>query len=190
MRKFSLLFSFLFIPLLSALLTKTAIADVDLFQEDRLIKAVKSDDLRMGEVLLQRQHNVNVRDKIGRTPLLIAAAKGHEDFIELLIRFRPSVNEQDNYGNTALYYAAAGGHIGVMELLLDFGAAVDLQNRQGLTPLMIAASEGSLAAIQTLLEGGAGQHITDFTGRTALDWGRRYNRRNVIRMLEKTRFGD
>ncbi|MGB0631373.1 MAG: ankyrin repeat domain-containing protein [Alphaproteobacteria bacterium] len=162
----------------------SARAEIDLLKNDRLIEAAKADDLKAAESLLNRKHNVDVREQNGRTPLFISAARGAEDFVELLIKHDAKIDDVDKFGNSPIYYAAAGNHVGVVEILLEGGANVNLQNRLGLTPLMIAASEGHLATVQALIDAKADAAVTDFTGRTAWEWAQRSNRRHVLRFLK------
>ena len=159
-------------------------AEIDLLKNDRLIEAAREDDLATAETLLNRNHNVDVREQNGRTPLFIAASRGGEDFVDLLLRHEAKIDAIDKFGNTPMYYAAAGGHVGVVEILLEGGAKVNLQNRRGLTALMIAASEGQLDTVQALIDAKADTSLTDFTGRTAWEWAQRSNRRHVIRYLK------
>ncbi|HCH57486.1 MAG TPA: hypothetical protein DEV64_10395 [Rhodospirillaceae bacterium] len=159
-------------------------AELDLQKNDRLIEAVKADDLTAGESLLIQKHNVDVREQDGRTPLFFAAARGLEDFVELLIRHEAKIDAVDNFGNSPIYYAAIGDHVGVVEILLEGGANVNLQNRRGMTPLMMAASDGHLATVQALIDAKADPSLTDFTGRTAWEWAQRSNRSHVLRYLK------
>ena len=165
-------------------LPMTAVAEIDLLKNDRLIEATKADDLTTAESMLARGHNVDARDENRRSSLFFAAMEGNEDFVNLLLRFNPRVNSTDKFGSSPLYYAAAGNHVGVIEALAGKGANINVQNRQGLTPLMIAASSGHLAAVQALLDLKADSGFTDFTGRTALDWALRNNRRAVVRFMK------
>ena len=166
-----------------------AVAEIDLFSNDRLIEATKADDQTGAESLLVRGHNVDVRDENRRTSLFFAAIQGNEDFVELLLRFNPRINTVDKFGSSPLYYAAAGNNVGVIEMLAEKGANLNAQNRQGLTPLMVAASEGHLAAVQALLDLKADSTLTDFTGRTAFDWALRNNRQAVVRFLKTAGIG-
>ena len=182
------IFSKLTLPWLAAVaisaLPMTAVAEIDLLKNDRLIEATKADDLTTAESMLARGHNVDARDENRRTSLFFAAMEGNKDFVNLLLRFNPRVNSTDKFGSSPLYYAAAGNHVGVIEALAGKGANINVQNRQGLTPLMIAASSGHLAAVQALLDLKADSGFTDFTGRTALDWALRNNRRAVVRFMK------
>ena len=70
----------------------------------------------------------------GITLLMVAARRGHERLVELLLKHGAGINVQSNKGFTALLYAADKGHESVVELLLRHGAEVDLQNSEGGTP--------------------------------------------------------
>ena len=146
--------------------------------------AVIADDLDAAEDILAHKHNVDVRDRNQRTPLSLAAEGGKEDLAKLLVRFNARVNAQDNLGNTPIYYAASSNHTAVISTLIRAMADLDNQNRQGLTPLMIAASKGHVDALQTLLEGQADPTLTDYTGRSALDWAVRNSRQPAVRILK------
>lgn len=174
---------------LLAALPRGSNAEIDLLSNDRLIEAVKANDLKGAEDMLVRKHDVDVRDENRRTALFFAAIQGNEDFVELLLRFNPKIGAVDKFGSSPLYYAAAANHIGVIEMLAEKNADLNQQNRQGLTPLMVAASEGHLAAVQILVELKADSTITDFTGRTAYDWAVRNKRRVVVRYLKSVGLG-
>lgn len=185
---FNLVLAVAMIGLLAAL-PGGATADIDLLSNDRLIEAVKANDIESAEDMLLRKHDVDVRDQNRRTALFFAAIQGNEDFVELLLRFNPKIGAVDKFGSSPLYYAAAANHVGVIEMLAEKDADLNQQNRQGLTPLMVAASEGHLEAVQILVELKADSTVTDFTGRTAYDWAVRNKRRAVIRYLKSAGFG-
>ena len=168
----------------TALSPANGLTEVDLLSNDRLIEATKAADLKSAEDLLNRKHNIEVREQNGRTPLIFAAGRGSEDFVELLVKYKAKIDAVDKFGNSPIYYAAAGNHAGVVEILLESGAKLNSQNRRGLTPLMIAASEGHLSTVQVLVDSKADPALTDFTGRTAWEWAHRSNRGRVLRYLE------
>ena len=174
---------------LLAILPLGATAEINLLSNDRLIEAVKANDIDGAEDMLLRKHDVDVRDQNRRTALFFAAIQGNEDFVELLLRFNPKIGAVDKFGSSPIYYAAAANHVGVIEMLAEKGADLDRQNRQGLTPLMVAASEGHLYTVQILIELKADTTATDFTGRTAYDWAVRNKRRVVIRYLKSAGLG-
>ena len=176
-------FTLLIIPIFG-LWPLVAFSEMDLLSEDKLIVAVIAGDLEAAEILLDHKHNVDVRDKNQRTPLSFAAEGGKEDFAKLLVRFNARVNASDKLGNSPLYYAASGNHAGIILMLIRAGAKPDKQNRHGLTPLMIAASQGHVYVLQTLLQAQADPTLTDYTGRSALDWAVRNARHPAARILK------
>lgn len=63
----------------------------------------------------------NTTDESGRTPLHLAAAKGHRSTAEVLLRNGAKVNALDSTGKTPLDLAEAGGHSGLATFLLGEG---------------------------------------------------------------------
>ncbi len=58
-------------------------------------------------------------------PLHLAASRGHDRIVRMLLKRHRSVNEPDSDGLTALMHAVQGGFENVTRSLLDAGAAVD-----------------------------------------------------------------
>jgi ankyrin repeat protein len=65
---------------------------------------------------------VDVRDKLGETPLMKAAENGHGVIVKTLLVEAASVNERNPFGQTALMMAKARGHWDIVELLKQAGA--------------------------------------------------------------------
>ena len=72
--------------------------------------------LGLGEV------DVNTRDQAGRTPLHMAAIRGHREMVEVLLSKGALVNAVDGDGWTPLRWATASGAREVSELLRECGA--------------------------------------------------------------------
>jgi len=73
------------------------------------------------------------------TSLLLVAARGHEQLVELLLRHGAAVNQKDRRGATALMYAAKSGHSAIVLMLLRAGADMSLRTAaQGMTALQAA----------------------------------------------------
>ena len=87
---------------LLAMLSIGASAAINLLSNDPLIEAVKADDLKGAEEMLQRQHDVDARDENGQTALFFAAIRGNEDFVEMLLRFNPKIGAVDKFGSSPL----------------------------------------------------------------------------------------
>lgn len=80
----------------------------------------------------------------GHSPLSLAARKGHEAIVKLLLETgRMNIDMKDFNGWTPLAWAAYMGHEAVMKLLLETGR-VDVESSDSgrRTPLSWAASQG------------------------------------------------
>ena len=82
----------------------------------------------------------------GRTPLLIAARRGHLDVVTALIRAWAHVDARSNNGVTPIFTAANKGHTAVVGALLNAGACPNSSDNLGYTPLFIACQHGHTAA--------------------------------------------
>lgn len=72
------------------------------------------------------------------TALMVAAGKGNEPVVSMLLKAKAHVNTQDIYGDTALIEAAQKGHTHIVQMLLDAGANPDISNLKGETADMLA----------------------------------------------------
>ena len=98
------------------------------------------DAIGEGYLEVVRQHlaaspNVNAKNGNGRTPLFIAAERGHTAIAELLIANGADVNAKTPNSYTSLHTAAVGGHKETAELLIAKGADVNAKRDDGITPL-------------------------------------------------------
>ncbi|MGH9520538.1 MAG: ankyrin repeat domain-containing protein, partial [Terriglobales bacterium] len=115
---------------------------------------------------------VNSRDKMGETPLHLAAKSDHSDVVEFLLDHGADVNARDsNGGFTPLDLALSSFHYkDVLELLIARGANVNTASKQGITPLEEAVMRDQKDAIELLLSKGADINAQDSGGNTALLW--------------------
>jgi len=113
-------------------------------------------------LLLSKGAKVDSRSKLGRTPLLIAAAyDGATEAARLLIEKGADVNARDLSGMSVLEQAASSNHIELVRLLLAKGANVNTADEGGFSPLMSAAGNGdrNAALVKLLLEHGAAVNV-------------------------------
>lgn len=128
------------------------------------------------------------QSKYGRTPLSLAAEKGHAAIAELLLQAdRVDPNFRDfEYGWTPLSWAAANGHDVIVKLLLD-KAGVDPNPKDfefGRTPLSWAAERGHRAAVKILLEKNSTDPVSRSKfGRTPLWFARARGHEGIVELL-------
>src|SRR5579872_108537 len=116
-------------------------------------QAIRNNDLPALRSLLKTE-DVNTKDKHGTTPLMMAAAYGSIDAMNLLVAARADVNVKNDFGATALHWCA--GDLDKVRLLVKKGADVNARSKMGRTPLLIAAAQtGGAPIVEFLLAYGA-----------------------------------
>lgn len=129
------------------------------------------------EYLILHLNEINVQNKKGLTPLILACVNSKtnssEETVEILLKHNANVDIQDKYGLTALMHASSCTKTNstekTVELLLKHNANVNLQNKIGRTALILTASfYGTGKTIITLLDNGADINKKDVWGNTAL----------------------
>lgn len=113
--------------------------------------------------------NPNARDKHGRTPIMIAAARGDIPTIETLIECGANPHEIDPDGWDVLMYASGYGQPhAVTHFISRYGMDPNRSDRHGLTSAIIASAKGHGPIIDLLFENGADITHADCQLRTAL----------------------
>ncbi|KAK6135782.1 hypothetical protein DH2020_030477 [Rehmannia glutinosa] len=148
---------------------------------------------------------VECRDKEGRTPLHLAAGKGHLGSAKVLVSAGANVDARSKDGRTALFRAAANGDRRMVEMLLGAGAdptigdvdhcrsAIDVARDKGHMDVLKvlergesvlhAARRGELDVLESLLEKGAAMNFCDQYGLTALHVAAIKGNKDVVMML-------
>lgn len=110
--------------------------------DDPLITAaLKRGHTVVAKIVLEAGADVNLRNKLGLTPLLVACGKttmGYRVISEALIAKGANVNVRDVIGNTPLLLAISGGMFEIAKMLIERGANVSLASSKGMTPLELA----------------------------------------------------
>src|SRR5262245_53307082 len=109
-------------------------------------------DTKVLAALLKAGASPNVGDKEGTTPLCVAADRGLDANVTLLLQARAEVTARcGRDGRSALHAAAASDHAGVAQLLVAAGAPLNARDRRFETPLLQAAGQAGGAALRVLL---------------------------------------
>ncbi|ELR23194.1 uncharacterized protein ACA1_067780 [Acanthamoeba castellanii str. Neff] len=117
------------------------------------------------------------------TPLHLAAAKGHDSVVDVLLRMGAAVDPLDKDRVTPLHDAAMRGNVQCLRLLLAAQADPNHRDVDGCTPLHKAANYGLANCVELLLAHGAKVDSTDNEGTTPLHRAACERRSAVVEML-------
>lgn len=135
-----------------------------------LILAMKEGSFKVAAVLLEHPRTrVDAANSAGETALMMAALKGHLDWVRRLVDQGAAINRD---GWTPLHYAASDGAFEVVRWLLDRGARIDAPSPNRSTPLMMAARYGASESVEILLARGADTRLRNDRGLSAADFAR------------------
>lgn len=139
-----------------------------------LLMAVRDGSFEVAGLLLAAKGiEVDRPNGAGETALMMAALRGHHEWVVRLIERGAAVHRP---GWTPLHYAASGPEPKVLELLLDRGAQLEALSANGTTPLMMAAGYGAIDGADLLLKRGADPRRRNERGLNAADFARRAGR--------------
>uniref|UniRef100_A0A8B9L7E7 Ankyrin repeat domain 6b n=1 Tax=Astyanax mexicanus TaxID=7994 RepID=A0A8B9L7E7_ASTMX len=106
--------------------------------------------------------------KYGRTPLHLAAYKGHLEVVRILLKAGCDLDIEDDGEQTALHRAAVVGNSDVISALIQEGCALDRQDKDGNTSLHEVAWHGFSQSVKLLVKAGINLHAKNKAGNTAL----------------------
>ena len=98
------------------------------------------------------RHHVDDYDKNGSTPLHLAAERGNNEVISLIIGKGCEANIPTTYGNTALMYACKECRLDSIRLLVAAGADPFKHNKAGLTAIHFAAQSDAVQGLCLLVD--------------------------------------
>ena len=129
--------------------------------------------------------DVNQGTPKGRTPLMLAAAKGYSRVVKVLLNKGADVSIVDDDGYTALLVSAKCGHLAVTKLLLKAGADLEATTSNGFTLLHMAVGNGHLEVLRELLKTDADLEATTSNGFTPLHLAAQKGHLGVVAALVK-----
>ncbi len=131
-------------------------------------RAVELGNEQAIRLFLQAGVDINLQNKAGWTPLMVAIFTSNESAANMLIDAGAKPDVQDARGYGPLHWAAYRGFESVTRRLLEIGVPPDLKSSAGLTPLLQAAAMGHAGVAAVLLERGANVSEPDNDGWTPL----------------------
>jgi len=145
-------------------------------------------DLNKVKAEIDSGKDVNSKDIAGQTALIYASENGRLEVVKYLVENGADVNAKSGrHGRgTALIYASAANRIIVMEYLLEHGADINATSPGfNETALIWAAAQGHVKAVNLLLNKKADTKIKNKKGKTALDFAKELNRKDIERILSE-----
>ncbi|KAM7119487.1 ankyrin repeat domain-containing protein 6 isoform 7-T10 [Ciconia maguari] len=128
--------------------------DVVALLSERLLVAAYKGQVENVVQLINKGAKVAVT-KHGRTPLHLAAHKGHLHVVQVLLKAGCDLDIQDDGDQTALHRAAVVGNTDVIATLIQEGCALDRQDKDGNTALHEACWHGFSQSAKVLVKAGA-----------------------------------
>ncbi|XP_051579612.1 fibronectin type 3 and ankyrin repeat domains 1 protein-like isoform X1 [Myxocyprinus asiaticus] len=108
-----------------------------------------------------RTVSVNVHDKMGLTPLMVAAQKGFTSLVEILVKHGSDIDMRDRAGKDSLMLACYAGHLDTVTYLRQCGASWQSQDMDGCTPLHWAVDGGHQPVISYMIQDGCEVDVRD-----------------------------
>ena len=143
-----------------------------------MIVAIRDKSLKVVDILLaDKATNVNLSNKSGETPLMMASIEGELPLVEtLVLNKKADVNKT---GWTPLHYACTTGKLEVAQFLIAHGAMVNALSPSDTTPLMMAVSSGNELLIKYLLDNGADLRMRNHEGYSAIDVAELFSKSDI-----------
>uniref|UniRef100_A0A671R4V5 Fibronectin type 3 and ankyrin repeat domains protein 1-like n=1 Tax=Sinocyclocheilus anshuiensis TaxID=1608454 RepID=A0A671R4V5_9TELE len=136
------------------------------------------------EIFYLQTVDVDVYDKMGFSPLMVAAQKGFTSLVDILVKHGADINKKDSTGKESLMQACFAGHLDTVKYLRNCGSTCESQDTDGCTPLHWAVDgvhlpvitymiqdgsiSGNAAVASILLQAGADVNVRDKAGKTPL----------------------
>ncbi len=162
-----------------------------------LLFASINSDIDTMRSLISAGADVNMRDTVGHSALLMAAMYSNTEssleIVQLLIESRASVNIWDIHRQSILMYVVryrkTTSSLETVEMLIVAGANVNFQNKNKWNALMFAAIDGDIDAANLLIKANVQLDIQDKLGLTVLMYTVRYSKTrsslDMVRLLIK-----
>lgn len=131
--------------------------------------------------LLKAKLDPDIGDSKGRTPLHIAASKGHEECALVLLKHACNVHVRDMDGNNALWEAISAKHHSIFRILYHCAAISDPYTAGDL--LCTASKRNDLTVMKELLKNGLNIDSRDRYGVTAVQIAMAENHPDMVNLL-------
>lgn len=124
--------------------------EIEIVEQQGLIRLVESKNLKAVESALKAGQNVNTVDANKRNLLLIATINQDLPMAKLLVTYKANVNQQADNLDSPFLFAGATGQTEMLKLFLSNGARFDVFNRYYGSALIPACERGHVETVRLL----------------------------------------
>ncbi|XP_075144171.1 fibronectin type 3 and ankyrin repeat domains protein 1, partial [Leptodactylus fuscus] len=130
---------------------------------EHLHRAVNmNDDATVLKILHTRHVKADVPDKLGFSPLMVAAQRGYFRIVQLLVDHGADINQENGSGKNSLMLACFAGHLDIVQYLRRQGASWESRDRAGCTAMHWAVDGGNVKLIEWMIGDGCEVDVKDF----------------------------
>ncbi len=151
-----------------------------------LMNAINKNNISLVGQLIQNGADVDELDQNQDSPLVIAAYKGYDQIVKLLLEAGADVRAVDpGMKATALHAAAYAGRTEAAKLLIKYHIDINKQGPyNGYTALHDAIWQNNIEIVKLLLNANADLNLLSNNGKSALDFAKSKNRKETITLIE------
>jgi len=152
-----------------------------------LMKAINKNDLLIVQQLIRNGADVDELDSNQDAPLVMAAYRGYNQIVKLLLEAGADVRAVDpGMKATALHAAAYAGRTEAAKLLIDHHIDINKQGpNNGYTALHDAIWQDNVDVVKLLLSANANLSLLSNDGKSPLDFAKSKNRKEIIALIQK-----
>lgn len=150
-----------------------------------LFEAINRGDVEVVKALIKGGADIEIKNKDGETPLLLAVKENKYDIAKFLINNGSDVSFVRKDGRSMLIEAVDEKDLRLTELLLKKGVAIDYKSRQNPPALFEAIDKGKIEIVKILLKEGADIEMKDKKERTALMYALDEGESEIAQLLIK-----
>ena len=134
-------------------------------------------------LLIDAGADIEVKSKVGRSPLLLASTTGHLDIVKMLVEAGAGVCVSDSHRYTCLIIASGSGHTETVRYLVGL-KDVDVNHTNcGHTALHFAVMRNHPGVVEVLFEAGADIEVKDEEGSSPLLLACTTGHLDIVKML-------
>ncbi|XP_062857356.1 CARD- and ANK-domain containing inflammasome adapter protein [Trichomycterus rosablanca] len=160
---------------------KTAISQNEV--KSALFRAVQRNLDGIVAALIDNGVDVNMRNDLGYTPLLLAAEMSSVEVFKVLVSRKAQLNKRLPNQTSALHLAIRSGNMPITEILLEKGMDPNTTDAKEKTPLHLSALHNQPALIALLLHKGAQINAVTHDGLTPLHFASQSGHTEAVAQL-------